>query len=239
MFETLMESRARNERHFGGSITSVLFHSVLIAAAVLATARETISAPKPRETILVDLTPPPPVKTPPPEPMPVREVNPVVVDNPPTFPAIIAPDIIPTEIPPIDLSATPTPPDLSTIRGHTAVVGCVGPCPSAGTGSGVVGDSRVWELNDIRMQLREEPVAPRYPERLRQAGVDGNVLVKFVVDTLGRVDPASIEIVRSTHDLFTAAVRESVLRLRFNPAVVGDRKVSAAAMMPFHFTLKK
>jgi len=62
--------------------------------------------------------------------------------------------------------------------------------------------------------------------------------VKFVVDTLGRVDPASIEVLNSSHDLFTAAVRETLARLRFNPARAGDRKVRAAAIMPFQFTLK-
>jgi protein TonB len=88
------------------------------------------------------------------------------------------------------------------------------------------------------MQLREQVVAPRYPERLRQAGVEGKVVVKFVVDTLGRVDPATIEIMESTHDLFTAAVRETLARLRFNPATSGSRKVRATAMMPFEFRIR-
>jgi periplasmic protein TonB len=88
------------------------------------------------------------------------------------------------------------------------------------------------------MQLREPPVPPRYPEALRRAGIDGTVVVKFVVDTLGRVDMATVEVLSSSHDLFTIAVRETLAKVRFYPARVGERKVRAAAVMPFHFMLK-
>ena len=65
---------------------------------------------------------------------------------------------------------------------------------------------------------------PRYPEQLRQAGVDGRVLVRFTVDTTGRVDPSSVKILTSTHDLFSRAVRESLAGFRFKPAEVNGRR---------------
>ena len=58
---------------------------------------------------------------------------------------------------------------------------------------------------------------PRYPESLRQAGIDGRVLVRFTVDTLGRVDMSSVQILESTHDLFTRAVRDALAGFRFKP----------------------
>ena len=47
-----------------------------------------------------------------------------------------------------------------------------------------------------------------------------------------------VEVTSSSHDLFTAAVRDALPRLRFYPATSGTRKVPAAGIMPFHFTLK-
>ena len=88
------------------------------------------------------------------------------------------------------------------------------------------------------MRLLENPVPPRYPEAMRRAGVEGDVVVKFIVDTTGRVDMGSLEVLRSTHDAFTAAARETLAKLRFAPATTGERKTRALAVMPFHFTLR-
>ncbi len=89
------------------------------------------------------------------------------------------------------------------------------------------------------MRLLAKPVPPRYPDLLRRGGVEGHVLVRFMVDTTGRVDLASVEIVESTHDLFTAAVRAALPALRFAPATVGNQKAKALAMMPFLFQLSR
>ena len=40
----------------------------------------------------------------------------------------------------------------------------------------------------------------RYPESLRQAAIDGRVLVRFTVDTTGRIDMSSVSVLASTHD---------------------------------------
>ena len=96
----------------------------------------------------------------------------------------------------------------------------------------------VLSAGDVGMRLAEQPVPPRYPETLRRAGVEGDVVVKFVVDTTGRVDMRSVEVVSATHEAFTLAVRASLGHLRFHPSTVGERKVSALAVMPFRFTLR-
>ena len=88
------------------------------------------------------------------------------------------------------------------------------------------------------MRLVETPPPPRFPEVMRRAGIEGEVVLKFLVDTLGRVDMASIEVVRSTHQAFTAAVIEMLPKLRFIPSAHGERKVAAVAMMPFRFKLR-
>ena len=232
MMGTLIESRAPFQRHSMGSVVSVIVHATLIASAVIATAAKSgiVAIRLPAPIFRFPVAAPPSHE----KPKPVSSVqNPIA--EVPELPSIRAPMIIPTEIPAVDLAAIPTAADFIDQRSHSSRL-CAFPCSGASAG----GDSVQPELaaSQVIMQLREPPVPPRYPEALRRAGVDGTVVVKFVVDTLGRVDMTSIEVLSSSHDLFTTAVRETLGRMRFTPAKVGDRKVRATAMMPFHFTLK-
>jgi protein TonB len=80
---------------------------------------------------------------------------------------------------------------------------------------------------------------PAYPEALRSAGIEGKVLVEFVVDERGRPVQGSIRVVQSDNDLFTNAVKVALGRLRFTPAEVGGKKVSQLVQMPFVFTLNR
>ena len=82
-------------------------------------------------------------------------------------------------------------------------------------------------------------VAPRYPDSLRVARVEGEVLAQFVVDTLGRPDMATFKVIKSTHDLFTNTVKASLPNMLFYPAEVGGRKVKQLIQMPFEFNLTK
>jgi len=91
-----------------------------------------------------------------------------------------------------------------------------------------------------------KPVTPipdtvklRYPAQLRAANVEGEVLLQFVVDTNGRVDTSRVKVLRSSHELFTAAVKEVLPRLRFTPAEVGRRKVRELVQQPFTFSLDR
>jgi TonB family protein len=78
---------------------------------------------------------------------------------------------------------------------------------------------------------------PTYPDMLRAAGVDGDVLVQFVVDTTGHADMRTLKILKSTHDLFTAAVRDALAKMEFAPAEVGHKKVKQLLQMPFEFSM--
>jgi TonB family protein len=80
---------------------------------------------------------------------------------------------------------------------------------------------------------------PRYPADMRAAKREGEVLARFVVALDGTVDPSTLQIVRSTDEAFTAAVRESMHTLRFSPARVGGRAVRQLIEQPFTFALAK
>ena len=84
---------------------------------------------------------------------------------------------------------------------------------------------------------------PAFPEALLRSGRrEGKVVVRFMVNELGRVDVASIVVERSDHELFTDAVREVLTHFRFEPAyTLGpvSKPVPAWVSVPFRFTTKK
>jgi TonB family protein len=80
---------------------------------------------------------------------------------------------------------------------------------------------------------------PSYPSALRSAGIEGDVLVRFVVDTLGRVEPRSVDIREATHALFGAAVREWLARTRYEPATVRGQPVRQLVEQRVGFSLRR
>ena len=78
---------------------------------------------------------------------------------------------------------------------------------------------------------------PTYPPLFHSAKVEGEVLAIFVVDTLGRVDTSTFHVLKSTHDLFTQAVKAAVARYSFRPAELDGRKVKQLVQMPFDFSM--
>jgi TonB family protein len=80
--------------------------------------------------------------------------------------------------------------------------------------------------------------SPDYPAVLRKAGVSGEVLVRFVVDTTGRVEGGSIEIVNATHPLFAEAVTRWLPRTRYEPAQASGGRVRQMVEQRVDFDLR-
>lgn len=79
--------------------------------------------------------------------------------------------------------------------------------------------------------------APAYPADLINSKTEGGVFIRFVIDTTGRADPSSVEVLRSSHPLFLASVRDALPRMAFTSASVGGRKVRQAVEQNFEFKL--
>lgn len=79
---------------------------------------------------------------------------------------------------------------------------------------------------------------PAYPPRMREAGIEGNVLVEVVVDTLGRAEAGSLRIVSSDHAEFSAPARASIAAALFRPARVFGRPVRVLVRVPVGFRLR-
>jgi len=81
----------------------------------------------------------------------------------------------------------------------------------------------------------EEPL--RYPDALRQAGVQGLVLVQFIIGKTGYVERGSIHILQTPDKRFDDPVHEFVLHSRFQPARVHGRPVRALVTMPVEYSI--
>jgi protein TonB len=229
MFNTLLESKAKTQRSIGGSFVSVAMHATIIVLAIQAT----LHADQPkvqRETEIeyaeVKKDEPPPSK-------PVVQIA-SVAPIPKGFQTLTAPVNIPDVLPQIDLSQQPTD-ELDWVA--KGVPG--------GRNSGTVATPPSGNQIYLESQV-EKPVmplqgsaSPRYPEVLKAAGIQGEVIAAFVVDTTGRADPASFKVVTATNDLFGAAVRTALPGMRFLPAEIGGKKVKQQVQQPFVFTIVK
>ena len=233
MFENLIETKPKKQRTVKQLALSVFIHTVLIGAAVYGTlqAKEAIEKPKAEKVEFVQMKkdePPPPEKAPPPE---------VIVAPPPPkgFQVLTAPIKIPDVLPDIDLSKKVTDENDFTGKG---VAGGIGKGVVGGTGP--VGDQTYFEFQ-VEKQVAPAPgnPSPRYPDMLRSANVEGEVLVQFVVDTTGRVEMSQFKVLKSSHDLFTNAVKQALSGMRFYPAEIGGRKVKQLVQQPFNFTLTR
>ncbi|MBX3173197.1 MAG: TonB family protein [Gemmatimonadaceae bacterium] len=80
--------------------------------------------------------------------------------------------------------------------------------------------------------------APAYPRELMQAGIEGYAAMRFVVDSMGRVDLSSVRVLQTTHPEFAAAVKAAMPGMRFTPARLGDRPVRQLAEQLFAFQIQ-
>jgi TonB family protein len=90
---------------------------------------------------------------------------------------------------------------------------------------------------DDRAALDSGTLVLQYPDSLSQGGIAGQVVVEFVVDTAGLVDLGTVDILSSTDDLFSSAVREALEAAHFSPARLRGRRVRQLVQLPVSFAL--
>ena len=82
----------------------------------------------------------------------------------------------------------------------------------------------------------DKPTMPLvYPSERRVAKKNGRLLVQFVVDTVGAMEPGSLKMIKTDHEDFIAAVRSFLNAATFKPAMKGGLKVRQLVQMPFVF----
>lgn len=237
MLRQLLESRPARHRTRSAAVLSLVVHLGLAGTAVAATATHVLPEPEP-EPIADLLYIPTPAPQVPPRAKPAAPARPVTPELPSTTPPLDVPVDVPSTLPPIDPNATATTtPDYGTSTPSGPVGDGTDP---AGTATGSGDDAPFW-FEDV--ERAAAPLGrqrqPRYPEALRSARVEGGVTVTFVVDTLGRVEPASIRITESAHALFEPAVQAALKQTRFRPARVRGGPVRQLVQQRFVFALTR
>ncbi len=230
MLNQLLETMQATQRKPLGTMVSVAVHVCVIAGAAAFTRHSAVALEGP--VPIVVRTPIAPAD---PEPVKLATAHDAVGARTPPGSLRLPPiSDVPIDIPTVGLNTSPT--NAADWQG-TGV-------PSGTTHS--TGDAPVPRTTgDAYFDFQVESVAaavpgtgaPSYPESLRSAGVDGEALVQFVVDTLGRAEPSSFKVLRSSHDAFGEAVRAALPRMRFLPAELDGRKVGMLVQQPFTFTI--
>lgn len=239
MLRHLLESQPRRTRTRSAAIVSLLIHASIVGTAVAATrtiARPDVPEDPRREIIFVTPTPtaePTAQRPADPEPSPAE---PTPVPSP--VPPIVPPATIPSTISEPDPNAAPTmePTFLPTTPGGTP-----GGEPGAGDPNGTNSGGEPRWADEVEKAARPlgRQREPRYPEMLRSQRIEGRVIVAYVVDSLGRVEPNSIKVIESAHPLFEPAVRQAVLASRFRPAEWRGHTVRQLVQQAFVFTLAR
>jgi len=233
MFNQLLESKAKKDKMAGGTVFSIVLHTVLIGGAVYATAAAGVKDEKAKAEKIqfVEMKKEPPKvveKEPPPKE--------VVVKPPPPkgFQVLRAPVKIDIKIPEIDLS-----------KAMTNEADFSGKGVKGGTGTGVVGG--VANTNQTYFEFQVEKPAemlqdspkPKYPSVLESSGIAGEVQAQFVVSSSGKADMDSCKVLKSTNELFTQAVKNVLPRMRFSPAMIGGKAVNQLVQQSFQFAVPR
>jgi protein TonB len=232
VFDTLIESKRTKEYGgaFSGGAISIVLHSVLIMLAVYATLHA--GEVKRAAQRMFDITQIAQQKNEPPPP-PKNEIAQVAAP-PKGFQTLAIPTNIPISIPPPSQNTTFNAADFSGI-------GVEGGIARGVESSGPVIRTDQPYLESV-VEERPEYLSgpkPRYPDILRQAGIDGRVLVEFVVDTTGHPERGSIKILSSTNPLFEQPTREAIAGSLFKPGRIAGRAVRVRVQQPVNYQIAR
>lgn len=235
MVTHLLESGAHRRGSGAGAIPSIVLHSVLILAAINATAHAALRGPDRPHVVSLPL----------PLPAPVAPAAPVArhrasnVRSPNRNSVYRAPTLDPV-VQPLPVSTFAFDPDrvnAAVIHGRD-----FGDNVSAGNNlSGTpIKSGTVLSSGQVDRQAELLPgtLAPKYPEAMRASGLEGTVVARFVVDSAGRVEAGSFVAVGSANPLFASAVATALSRARFRPAESGGVRVKQLIEQSFTFVLR-
>lgn len=109
--------------------------------------------------------------------------------------------------------------------------------PTDATMPSVYADAYMEIEVDSAAVRHPESAAPAYPPELMRLGVPGHAAVRFVVDSTGRVEMASVQLIEASRVEFWIAVRDVLPLMRFTPARRGSIPVRQLAEQLFRFQI--
>lgn len=232
MLRTLLESRSRRQSNSFGTAASTAVHIVLITAAAYGTITHARAeeAEEPAPVVLRWHGPDAPPAAQPSRRVTVRDHGVVQVARGPAISLDISPQIPDVNIP------------LGGVR-HDDFPATSGVTSDPGAApAGLTSGARATPYDSYEVDVPVASLggtAPVYPPALRSAGVEGEVKAEFVVDKKGKADAASLRIISATNELFSGAVKDALLRMRFAPARLKGEPVAQLVQQLFVFRLSR
>jgi protein TonB len=229
VFDNLVESKPKKggfKQNLPSAMLSVVFHGGLIYAAVMATlgAGNRDSAEK-LDTTMVFIQE---------EEEKEEEQQPEVkLEEVKGFTALLAPVNIPTNIPPINLNEKFDPRDFSGVGIEKGIAALTATDVKVDPGKAFI-EAAVDEKPE---RLFTPPLD--YPDLLRQAGIEGTVIVEVIIDTTGNAEPGSLRIIQSTNKAFEMSARDAVLKSRYRPGRVRGQAVRVLVQVPITFNIRR
>ena len=108
-----------------------------------------------------------------------------------------------------------------------------GPLADDSVAFGLTPGSVVFErLSGLRTPALLTFGMPVFPSRFLRGGVDATIVVSFIVDTSGAVEPGSIRVVATSHEDLLPPVERFLRQARFSAGALYGRPVRVCATMP-------
>jgi protein TonB len=124
--------------------------------------------------------------------------------------------------------APPPPPGLTPSKGAITIPVTK---PGANFGKGISNLFNVGDLDNPPVARVRQ--APSYPYDMRRAGINGTVVVEFIINTEG--DVIQTQVVRSSHREFEQPALQAVQKWKFKPGRKGGRVVNVRASQLLEF----
>jgi TonB family protein len=115
------------------------------------------------------------------------------------------------------------------------ILACEAPRPAEDAGISGVAVLDVSQVDTPPVRVSHPPV--QYPPLLRDAGIQGTVVLEFVVDSTGRVDSSSIVVISSDHEAFTQPAVTLVKGSRYQPAIADGAPRAVRLRQPISFSI--
>ena len=226
MFDQLVSSKVKRQVAPVRSMVVGMLHGIVIAGAIRVTERppEAPTTQPIRIPIVYEAHPTPVSQSTLSDPAaPTKPVDAPVL--PP------APVDVPISIPPV----TPGPAIDPAILRRILSNGIPGSSRARGDSLSLHGVLAAAEVDDPAVVVHQP--SPRYPPVLQQAGVEGRVLVEFIIDTAGHMEAASLRVLESSNPGFDAAAGETVRHSVFRPARVHGSPVRQRTVQSIVFRI--
>ena len=233
---------------------SLLLHAGLVALLGKAPRARPATAQQPLEVAVIEKPAPPP-PPPPVEPVPMKVAR---------APRAAVPDLPPPRAAPRRVPAAPPPPSRESREEHQQPIVLPGitfestsqafsfAVPAGNTMYGqpsstatepvevkpykadrYVPASQVNELPGV--ESRPDSLRPFYPEAARRRGVQGDVVLRLLIDADGSL--AKVEVLREPGAGLGAAGAEAIRQFRFRPGKLDGRPVATTITYVLHFVL--